>query len=59
MKIWAITWRYYDKSGFGIVGLYAKEEAAKDRLALLTEHGCMDKVFELFALNMANVDVEE
>jgi hypothetical protein len=47
MKIWAISWKYGDKSAFGIVGLYGKENIAKERLALLSEHGDISKIFEI------------
>jgi hypothetical protein len=59
MKIWVITWEYGDKSSFGIVGLYASEGLAKDRLALLTEHGDISKVFEIHAFEIDGVMVKE
>ena len=59
MKVWAITWKYGDKSGFGIVGLYGKEEIAKGRLEMLTEHGDLSKVFEIHTFELDGVIVKE
>jgi hypothetical protein len=59
MKVWAITWKYGDKSGLGIVGLYGKEEVAKDRLALLVDHGDITKVFEIHTFEIEGVMVKE
>jgi hypothetical protein len=59
MKIWAITWKYGDKSAFGIVGLYGKEDVAKERLALLADHGDISKVFEIHTLEVEGIILKE
>jgi|GEM_PF-6102600 len=36
--LYAITWKYSDNSGFGIVRVYSEQEAAERDLEMLKEH---------------------
>lgn len=56
MKLHAITWKYGDKSGFGIVGLYLSENRAKEIHGILVDHGDLEKVFEIQPVE-AEVDI--
>ena len=47
MKFYVILWRYADRSGNGVVKVFTDKEEAEALLAILVDHGCMDKVFEI------------
>jgi hypothetical protein len=38
VDVWAITWRYYDGSGSGVVRVHADEALAERDLKMLQEH---------------------
>lgn len=47
MKLYVITYEYFDKSGFGTVGAWTSEEAAREAISLLEKHGDISKKFKL------------
>ena len=56
-QIYVITYEYSDKSGFGTVGAWASEEAARAVMGILETHGDISKVFKLKTLPV-EVDLE-
>ena len=51
--LWAVTWRYGDKSAWGIVRIYSSEKKAQADVEMLKKH-CVDKGFGIEPVEWVN-----